>query len=70
MRLSDNLFSPFSQFCQPLDNTDKIDPTITPAHFWEVALNTGRTIQIAHEGKEYALGPILDPAALIAALQK
>jgi hypothetical protein len=43
---------------------------ITPALFWKTALETGQTIQVQHEGKSYALGTILDPQALIAALQK
>ena len=45
------------------------DPAVTPDRFWELALQTGRTIQITHDGQAYSLGPILDPVALIAALQ-
>jgi len=32
-------------------------------------LKTGRTIQVEHEGKQYSLGMILDPQALMAELQ-
>ena len=48
----------------------QVKPDITPEEFWATALETGRTIQITHEGKEYPFGVILDPQALIAALQK
>jgi subtilisin family serine protease len=44
------------------------DPSITPDRFLELALETGRTIDVAHEGETYTLGPILDPVALIAAV--
>jgi hypothetical protein len=47
----------------------QVDPDITPDRFWELAMQTGRTIQITHEGQVYALGPILDPVALITGLQ-
>jgi hypothetical protein len=48
----------------------QVDPTITPEHFWELAMQTGRTIQIEHNGKQYSFGVILDPLTLIAAIQK
>jgi hypothetical protein len=48
----------------------QVKPDITPEEFWATALETGRTIQIIHEGEEYSFGVILDPQALIAALQK
>ena len=44
-------------------------PEITPEEFWETALQTGRTIQIGHNGKEYDFGVILDPQALIEAIK-
>jgi len=47
----------------------QVQPEITPEEFWRAALNTGRTIQIQHEGKEYEFGVILDPQALIEALK-
>ncbi len=48
----------------------QVKPDITPDEFWKTALETGRTIQVTHAGKEYSFGVILDPQALIAALQK
>jgi membrane protease YdiL (CAAX protease family) len=47
----------------------QVDPSLTPEHFLELALDTGRMIDVPHEGKTYKLGPIVDPQALIAALQ-
>jgi hypothetical protein len=44
-------------------------PDITPEVFWEIALRTGKTTQILHNGKHYDLGVILDPQALIEALR-
>jgi hypothetical protein len=44
------------------------EPGITPERFWSLAMETGRTVMVEHEGQSYPLGPILDPAALIAAL--
>jgi hypothetical protein len=49
--------------------TVQVNPAITPEEFWETALNTGRTIQLQHEGKEYDFGVILDPQALIKAIK-
>ncbi len=48
----------------------QIKPDITPQEFWNLALETGQTTQVEHEGKDYTLGVILDPQALIAALEK
>lgn len=48
----------------------QVKPDITPEEFWNAALQTGRTTQITHDGKQYSFGVILDPQALIAALQK
>jgi hypothetical protein len=47
----------------------QVRPDITPEEFWQTALNTGRTIQIQHEGKEYEFGVIFDPQALIQAIK-
>jgi hypothetical protein len=44
-------------------------PTLTPDEFWLIAVKTGRTIELTHDDKAIPLGPILDPMALIAALQ-
>ncbi|HTX91722.1 MAG TPA: S8 family serine peptidase [Anaerolineales bacterium] len=48
----------------------QVRPEITPDEFWKTALKTGQTIQVKHAGRNYSLGIILDPQALIAALQK
>jgi subtilisin family serine protease len=48
----------------------QVRPDITPEEFWSTALETGRIIQLQHEGKAYSLGKILDPQALIAALEE
>lgn len=47
----------------------QVKPEITPEEFWSVALNTGKTIPIQHDGKEYQFGVILDPQALIEKLK-
>lgn len=46
----------------------QVKPEITPEEFWGTALNTGRTIQIQHDGKKYDFGVILDPQALSEAI--
>jgi hypothetical protein len=46
----------------------QVNPEITPEEFWQIALETGRTIQIQHDGKDYDFGVILDPQALIGAI--
>lgn len=48
----------------------QVKPTITPDEFWQLALKTGRTIEIKHGGKVFEFGPILDPIALVVELQK
>jgi hypothetical protein len=48
----------------------QVDPGLTPQEFWSTALQTGQTTQIEHNGKSFSLGVILDPKALIAAIQK
>lgn len=47
----------------------QVEPDITPDRFWPLALETGRTVEIEHEGQTYSFGTIIDPPALIAALQ-
>jgi hypothetical protein len=47
----------------------QVKPDIAPEEFWSTALQTGRTIQIQHGGKDYEFGVILDPQALIEALK-
>ena len=48
----------------------QVKPTITPDEFWRLALQTGRTIELKHEGRAFQFGPILDPIALVVELQK
>lgn len=43
-------------------------PDITPDQFWALALQTGRTITLNHQGASIQFGPIIDPVALIDAL--
>jgi hypothetical protein len=45
------------------------DPAITPERFWALAAQTGRTIEVKRSAKRKPLGPIIDPVALITALQ-
>lgn len=47
----------------------QVQPGITPDHFWSLAMETGRVIQLQHDGQTVPFGPILDPMALIIALQ-
>ena len=48
----------------------QVDPTITRERFVALARQTGRTNVIQRDGRNYTLGPMLDPVALIAALLK
>ncbi len=48
----------------------QVDPDITPERFWATALGTGRVISLAPEGTSLELGNIVDPIALIDALQR
>ena len=43
---------------------------MTPKRFWELALKTGRTIQLERDGKQTPFGPIIDPSALIDAIKR
>jgi len=47
----------------------QVDPTITPDRFWDVAMKTGHTIELQHDGQTHKLGPILNPPGLIEALR-
>ena len=47
----------------------QVKPSITPDEFWALALKTGQTIQLKHESETISFGPILDPVALVTALQ-
>jgi hypothetical protein len=48
----------------------QVEPKITPERFWALALKTGRTIKLRHQGKEHDFGPILDPARLVEAIRR
>lgn len=43
----------------------QVEPDITPERFWNLALKTGRTIQLEHEGEKRPFGLIIDPVKLI-----
>jgi hypothetical protein len=47
----------------------QVEPAITPEQFWSLAMQTGRTIELDHNGETMAMGPIVDPVALVGALQ-
>jgi hypothetical protein len=47
----------------------QVEPSITPERFWSLAMKTGRTVEVKQGTSPYALGPILDPVALIDALK-
>jgi hypothetical protein len=47
----------------------QVDPSITPNEFWETAMRTGKTIQVSEGPAQATLGPIVDPVALVNALQ-
>jgi subtilisin family serine protease len=48
----------------------QVRPTITPGQFWDLAMKTGRMIEVTRDGKTYRLGPVVDPARLIEAVRK
>jgi len=48
----------------------QVDPKITPERFWALAMKTGRTVRVPHEGRSLDLGPILNPVQLIEALRR
>lgn len=47
----------------------QVDPALTPDQFWALAMETGDTIELDHEGEIIPFGPIVNPVALIEALQ-
>ena len=47
----------------------QVDPSITLNRFWELAFQTAQPIQVSHEGTIYHIGKMINPEALIAALQ-
>lgn len=48
----------------------QVDPKITPERFWDLAMKTGKTIKLQHDGKVMNFGPIINPVALIDELKK
>ena len=42
----------------------QVDPEITPERFWELALQTGRTLNITGTPGFTRLGPVLDPVGI------
>lgn len=48
----------------------QVDPAITPKRFWSLALSTGRTATLNSAGEPVRFGLIVDPVALIAAIEK
>jgi hypothetical protein len=48
----------------------QVDPAITPERFWELALQTGSTVNITGTSGIYTLGPVLDPVGLVEELGK
>lgn len=48
----------------------QVEPKMTPKRFWEVALKTGRTIQLKRDGKLVPFGPIIAPSELIDAIRR
>ncbi len=47
----------------------QVKPSITPKEFWDLALKTGHSIEVKHQDRSLPMGPIVDPAALVKALQ-
>ena len=48
----------------------QVDPEITPERFWELALQTGSSLNITGSTGIYTLGPVLDPEGVVEALGK
>lgn len=46
------------------------DSTMTPTRFWELAVKTGDTISVDHDGVQWPLGSIVNPNALMDKLRK
>ncbi|MBL7187326.1 MAG: S8 family serine peptidase [Phycisphaerae bacterium] len=47
----------------------QVEPEITPERFWNLAMKTGRTIELEHKGEKRSFGPIIDPVRLILSIQ-
>lgn len=48
----------------------QVNPKITPEQFLQIAHDTGDTITVSRDSKEYKLGPVMNPAKIIAAVKK
>ena len=48
----------------------QVDATITPARFWELAVETGRSVEIEQAGSTHALEKIVDPVRLIESIER
>lgn len=48
----------------------QVDPEITPDEFWSLAMQTGKTIELDHDGQRIPFGPILDAQQLIRAVKE
>jgi hypothetical protein len=48
----------------------QVHPDLTPELFWELARETGRPLNVEHEGQTYYAGRIVDPVALIGRLKQ
>jgi hypothetical protein len=46
----------------------QVAPDITPEQFWSLALKTGRNVQAKSNGRDVAVGPLINMAALVKAL--
>jgi subtilisin family serine protease len=43
----------------------QVDPKMTPARFWKLALETGSYVTVTHNGKQVKIGPMINPPGLI-----
>ena len=48
----------------------QVEPEITPERFWDLAIKTGRTIELERKGERRSLGPIIDPVRLISRVSR
>ncbi len=48
----------------------QVEHNITPERFWDLAIKTGRTIELEHEGERRSFGPIMDPVRLISRVSR
>ncbi|MFC1634098.1 S8 family serine peptidase [Planctomycetota bacterium] len=48
----------------------QVEPDITPERFWDLAMKTGRTIELEYKGEKCPFGPIIDPVKLIGSISE